>query len=60
MRKFHLRKYCYLVLWLALFAAVAGVWLFGQEPPPAVGQESAASPENPSEAPEEPSDNSPQ
>lgn len=44
MRKFHLRKYCYLVLWLALFAAVAGVWLFGQEPPPAVGQESAASP----------------
>ena len=44
MRKFHLRKYCYLVLWLALFAAVAGVWLFGQEPPPAVEQESAASP----------------
>ena len=44
MRKFHLRKYCYLVLWLALFAAVAGVWLFGQEPPPAVEQESTASP----------------
>ena len=44
MRKFHLRKYCYLVLWLALFAAVAGVWLFGQEPPPAVEQESTTSP----------------
>lgn len=29
MRKFHLRKYCYLVLWLALFAAVAGVWFLG-------------------------------
>ena len=29
MRKFHLRKYCYLVLWMALFAAVAGVWFLG-------------------------------
>ena len=35
MRKFHLRKYSYLVLWLALFSAVAGVWFFGdsQEQP---------------------------
>ena len=31
MRKLHLRKYCYLVLWAALLAAVAGVWLFGGE-----------------------------
>ena len=44
MRKFHLRKYCYLVLWLALFAAVAGVWLFGKEQPPALEQESTTSP----------------
>ena len=29
MKKFHLRKYSYLMLWLALFAAVAGVWFFG-------------------------------
>ena len=29
MKKFHLRKYSYLMLWLALFAAVAGVWVFG-------------------------------
>ena len=31
MRKLHLRKCCYLVLWAALLAAVAGVWLFGGE-----------------------------
>ena len=31
MGRFHLRKYCYLVLWAALLAAVAGVWLFGGE-----------------------------
>lgn len=29
MRKFRLRKYCYLVLWLGLAAAVAGVWFLG-------------------------------
>ena len=31
MRKLSLRKYWYLVLWAALLAAVAGVWLFGGE-----------------------------
>ena len=30
MGRFHLRKYCYLVLWAALLAAVAGVWFFGR------------------------------
>ena len=34
MGRFHLRKYCYLVLWAALLAAVAGVWFFGREPEP--------------------------
>lgn len=34
MGRFHLRKYCYLVLWAALLAAVAGVWFFGKEPAP--------------------------
>ena len=34
MRKFHLRKYCYLVLWAALLAAVAGGWFFGRGPEP--------------------------
>lgn len=29
MKKFHLKKYSYFVLWLALFASVAGVWFFG-------------------------------
>ena len=41
MGRFHLRKYCYLVLWAALLAAVAGVWFFGREPAP---QESGPSP----------------
>ena len=41
MRKLHLRKYCYLVLWAALLAAVAGVWFFGREP---ASQESGPSP----------------
>ena len=31
MRKFRLRKYCYLVLWLGLAAAVAGVWFLGEK-----------------------------
>ena len=34
MGRFHLRKYCYLVLWAALLAAVAGVWFFSREPEP--------------------------
>ena len=34
MGRFHLRKYCYLVLWAALLAAVAGVWFFGRGPEP--------------------------
>lgn len=41
MGRFHLRKYCYLVLWAALLAAVAGVWFFGREPAP---RESGPSP----------------
>ena len=41
MGRFHLRKYCYLVLWAALLAAVAGVWFFGREPAP---RESGLSP----------------
>ena len=41
MGRFHLRKYCYLVLWAALLAAVAGVWFFGKEPAP---RESGPSP----------------
>ncbi len=42
MGRFHLRKYCYLVLWAALLAAVAGVWFFGREPEPP--EESGLSP----------------
>ena len=34
MGRFHLRKYCYLVLWAALLAAVAGVWFFGRAASP--------------------------
>ena len=41
MGRFHLRKYCYLVLWAALLAAVTGVWFFGREPAP---RESGPSP----------------
>ena len=47
MGRFHLRKYCYLVLWAALLAAVAGVWFFGRSPPPG----KAAPPQRPRPSP---------
>lgn len=56
MGRFHLRKYCYLVLWAALLAAVAGVWFFGRgpEPPPEEGAspspQASAAPSTPEEA----------
>lgn len=55
MGRFHLRKYCYLVLWTALLAAVAGVWFFGRgpEPPPEEGAspspQASAAPSTPEE-----------
>ena len=56
MGRFHLRKYCYLVLWAALLAAVAGGWFFGRgpEPPPEEGAspspQASAAPSTPEEA----------
>ena len=55
MGRFHLRKYCYLVLWAALLAAVAGVWFFGREPEPlpevgtSPSPQSSAAPSTPEE-----------
>lgn len=47
MRKYYLRKYCYVFLWLGLFLAVGGVWLlnFFQKPSevPAPGPSSRTS-----------------
>lgn len=45
MGRFHLRKYCYLVLWAALLAAVAGVWFFGREPEPLPEEGASPSPQ---------------
>ena len=45
MGRFHLRKYCYLVLWAALLAAVAGVWFFGREPEPLPEEGTSPSPQ---------------
>ena len=44
MGRFHLRKYCYLVLWAALLAAVAGVWFFGRGPEPLPEEGASPSP----------------
>lgn len=45
MGRFHLRKYCYLVLWAALLAAVAGVWFFGRGPEPLPEEGASPSPQ---------------
>ena len=45
MGRFHLRKYCYLVLWAALLAAVAGGWFFGRGPEPLPEEGTSPSPQ---------------